>query len=933
MRNSEHREGIELFAAAFSDFWNREDDPKARRRDRHDASNPRPESQTRPDTVGVPDTRPESPESAGAQAKGETSASDSSPDQRPAPGSKPGRGTKAAGTTRDPAPAAKPGSWTKAAGTRDPAPGSKPGSGTKADDATAVPRPEAKGQASAKGATAAPRISGERQAVSPKRHGPRPGPQAEAGTGGRSDAHGWQTEGGADAGGDSGNHGQAQGSLPEGEAAAVRIPIILATEEPSSEPEPDRPTSGTPRGSRVSGLSQRSLLLGAVVAVLVAIVATASVLGLGDGSDEQPSALQPLSSTTISPSPAATRPSSREEDRASAAAADQGSCTRRCEATATERAGNLEPMDQDDGGGLSAGTIRIVGLALLVLALWALREYLNRSIPETATATAGASTGQASGRTTSSPPGSRADSPRSGAASSPSSTRLDRSDAGSSSSTDQPVPPPSGPGTAGARADRPVPSGPGTAGAPAGLPSPAGRFDPAAPAGRSGRPAPPAQAPTGGPLDPVDAAAQGAPTTPAAPSGPTGHAGPTSHASHASHAGHAGHAGHASHAGHAGTAGQPTPAGRSNRSAPGGRAMPTEGVQAVSSGPTAQNDPSAHAGVAAPSGQVTPPDPTTGATPGGRSGESRWSARPKPSDRTAAPPETGEEADNEAAVPEPRDETAARVDAALVHLAGNLKPRNGGGIAQPRVVRSDAGRIDVLLSRPDPSPAAPWRSEASGMSWVLGADVALPPAGAVLPLPSLVTIGTSAPDVMLDLDDYGVISSTGSDIFVNLEAYGVLALVGDGDACRSMARAIAGELAARPKRSIAVELVGSPLDDSAARLDGVDRHRSWDEVDTSTIATSAGLLDAGGWPHTWAARASGLVFDGWAATIWVAEPSPHPRYREALDAIASRPGAGSVLVVVGDDPGRGLRIHLDSKGGFRIPDLHLRGNVRTPPAS
>lgn len=279
------------------------------------------------------------------------------------------------------------------------------------------------------------------------------------------------------------------------------------------------------------------------------------------------------------------------------------------------------------------------------------------------------------------------------------------------------------------------------------------------------------------------------------------------------------------------------------------------------------------------------------------------------------PPPPAPQLDVYRRLPERADEPAAsRLDSALVHLAGHVRLRSGQGCPQPRAARVSDGRIDVMLSLPDPSPPAPWRPEASGLSWVLDADVALPTVEDAFPLPALVTVGTGE-----------------SHTLVDLEAYGVVALVGDGDACRAMARAMVAQVSARADGLVAVQVVGDALADAATGLDGVDHHESWSAVDTGTIGTSARLLDTGGWPHTWAARVSGRIYDNWEPTVWLTRASRERRYLDALDAIATRPGAGSVLVVVADDPGCGLRIHLDGHGRFEIADLNIRGTAHTLP--
>jgi nucleoid-associated protein YgaU len=255
------------------------------------------------------------------------------------------------------------------------------------------------------------------------------------------------------------------------------------------------------------------------------------------------------------------------------------------------------------------------------------------------------------------------------------------------------------------------------------------------------------------------------------------------------------------------------------------------------------------------------------------------------------------------------DETMAdRLDAAVSHLAAGLRPRSNHDCVQPKVVQVRENRIDVMLDRPDPAPPPPWRPEASGLIWVLDGDEQLPAIDDASPLPALVTLGVDDSEVMLDL-----------------EAFGVVSLVGDEAACRSTVRSMVAELSTRGTGVVSVEVVGRPVDETSERLDGVLRRRGWDEVDTSTVTDSIRLLETGQWPHTWAARSSGLVYDGWAPTVWVTEGADHPAYADAVQAIARRPGAGSAVVVVGSDAGTGLRIYLDGHGGFEIPELGLSG--------
>src|SRR5690606_17427393 len=100
--------------------------------------------------------------------------------------------------------------------------------------------------------------------------------------------------------------------------------------------------------------------------------------------------------------------------------------------------------------------------------------------------------------------------------------------------------------------------------------------------------------------------------------------------------------------------------------------------------------------------------------------------------------------------------------------------------------------------------------------------------------------------------------------------------------CWAMARSMVTELAAKADGALGIELVGV-LEGRLENLDGVRRVGSWDEVDTGVIAGSARMLDAGRWPHTFAARASGRVFDGWAPAVWVTAPSDSGRYQDAIE--------------------------------------------------
>lgn len=260
------------------------------------------------------------------------------------------------------------------------------------------------------------------------------------------------------------------------------------------------------------------------------------------------------------------------------------------------------------------------------------------------------------------------------------------------------------------------------------------------------------------------------------------------------------------------------------------------------------------------------------------------------------------------------DADADRLDAALANLAADLRPRSGQRCVQPRIVQVDADRIEVMLDQPEPAAPGPWRPEASGLIWVLdaadGADLE-PPDEDPHPLPALATIGTDTATLHMDL-----------------EAFGVVSLVGDPTACEALARSIVTELAGRADGTMAIEIVGASLADMADGLPGVRHVAGWDGVDTDLIGRLVDEVDAGRWPHTFAARASGRRAHAWVPFVWITAPEDHPHLQDAIDAVASRPGASSVIVVVGGEAGRGLRIELDDTGSYTIGEFGLAGRAQ-----
>jgi nucleoid-associated protein YgaU len=277
------------------------------------------------------------------------------------------------------------------------------------------------------------------------------------------------------------------------------------------------------------------------------------------------------------------------------------------------------------------------------------------------------------------------------------------------------------------------------------------------------------------------------------------------------------------------------------------------------------------------------------------------------------PPASSRPAAQEILVADEAD--ADRLDLALANLAVGVRARSGRPCVQPRLVQVSPERIEVLLDRAEPAAPSPWRPEGSGLIWVLdAADEAalITPEDIPAPLPALATIGTG--DSTLHLD---------------LEAYGVVSLTGDSESCRSLARSIVTELAARADGTMGIDVVGDPLDiDLDGRgLPGV-RHADTSELDADRVARLVDELEACRWPHTFAARASGRRAHAWVPFVWVTDRIDHPHLRDMVDTVSHRPGASSVLLVVGEDAGVGLRIELDADGAFAIPDLGLTGQAQ-----
>ncbi|HEY8473554.1 MAG TPA: hypothetical protein VIL37_13090 [Natronosporangium sp.] len=150
----------------------------------------------------------------------------------------------------------------------------------------------------------------------------------------------------------------------------------------------------------------------------------------------------------------------------------------------------------------------------------------------------------------------------------------------------------------------------------------------------------------------------------------------------------------------------------------------------------------------------------------------------------------------------------ARLDQALRVLSAALAADPEGPRRLPDIgaVWIGEGEIHLILTTPTSvEPPPPFYATGSG-SWFLPADAPLPDvAGAVAPLPALVTIG----------------SQPGQHLLIDLERMGMLTITGNQQRCGDLLRYLVAELAHNPwSDRVEVTLAGFPPDtaESLARL-------------------------------------------------------------------------------------------------------------------
>ena len=258
----------------------------------------------------------------------------------------------------------------------------------------------------------------------------------------------------------------------------------------------------------------------------------------------------------------------------------------------------------------------------------------------------------------------------------------------------------------------------------------------------------------------------------------------------------------------------------------------------------------------------------------------------------------------------------ARLNRALRDIASALGKRRTS--ARPRLIEVTDRRIEVLFSKAVRSAPAPWRAEASGLSWELQGEPIDRDDDGIAPNPALVSIGR--PD-------------SGSELYLDLEAEGVVSLVGAADAVADVARSWILELATSPMASgTSVLVVGDSLVPATETSDRVSNVASWDEAETNALPwceQSAAILKANRWATPVTGRLRTARADDLAPLVVFAEGVPAARLMTLAAAILDQQ-ASVVLVAVGSEVEGALRMEV-ADGGLAIPSLGLTCEAQAIP--
>ncbi len=259
----------------------------------------------------------------------------------------------------------------------------------------------------------------------------------------------------------------------------------------------------------------------------------------------------------------------------------------------------------------------------------------------------------------------------------------------------------------------------------------------------------------------------------------------------------------------------------------------------------------------------------------------------------------------------------ARLHRALRDIASALGKRRTS--ARPRLIEVTDRRIEVLFSKAVRPAPAPWRAEASGLSWELEGEPIDRDDDGIAPNPALVSIGR--PD-------------SGSELYLDLEAEGVVSLVGSADAVADVARSWILELTTSPMASgTSVLVVGDSLAPATETSDRVSSVESWDEAETNALwcEQSVAVLKANRWATPAIGRLRAAQADDLAPLVVFAEGVPAARLMTLAAAVLDQQ-ASVVLVAVGSEVEGALRMEV-TNGDLAIPSLGLTCEAQAIPTA
>ncbi|MFD6757360.1 LysM peptidoglycan-binding domain-containing protein [Micromonospora gifhornensis] len=271
-----------------------------------------------------------------------------------------------------------------------------------------------------------------------------------------------------------------------------------------------------------------------------------------------------------------------------------------------------------------------------------------------------------------------------------------------------------------------------------------------------------------------------------------------------------------------------------------------------------------------------------------------------------------------------------RLDAALRSLATALAGREHAELPDIAAAWIIDRTVDLVLTRPCPSPPAPWTAD--GTHWTLPPDAELATAeGQLAPLPTLVAVG----------------SQPGRHLMLDLERLGSLTIGGDDERSLALLRYVASELACNSwSDEVEVVLAGFPLDQTERLIAlNPDRVRAVASVTEAAArlrrraATIAAALQHTGVGDTLYGRITD-VGEAWAPQVFIVA-NPDEEGTAALGELAAdldRAGRCSVAIVTASPRGQtfgrnSVTIDNDATLNLDLPFLQATATAAGLPAA